>query len=235
MRQIDKMDKKKKKDKVAALLMLCFCLIALTSVFTIKASIDKVAESAENVPVTRKAATEQEKESQQTEKPPEKGREQTSAAASEIPTVDSRSEESSSSSGFASPMDRNTASVSKEYSMDMVIYNMTLDQYMTHPGIDIEAPAGSGVMAIGDGTITDIYTDDCYGTTIEITHSNGYISRYCNLSTKKLVEKGDTVKKGQLISSIGRTALYESMEKAHLHFEIRKDGKPCDPSEFIDF
>ena len=46
MRQIDKMDKKKKKDKVAALLMLCFCLIALTSVFTIKASIDKVAESA---------------------------------------------------------------------------------------------------------------------------------------------------------------------------------------------
>lgn len=51
MRQIDK---KKKKDKVAAVLMLCFCLIALTSIFTIKASINKISESAEDVPVTKR-------------------------------------------------------------------------------------------------------------------------------------------------------------------------------------
>ena len=60
---------------------------------------------------------------------------------------------------------------SKDYSMDMVVYNLTLDQYMTHPGIDLEAPSGSSVKAIADGTITDIYEDDAYGTTIEISLS----------------------------------------------------------------
>ena len=51
MRQVEK---KKGKDKVAAALVLCFCLIALTSIFTIKASIDKISESAGDVPVTKK-------------------------------------------------------------------------------------------------------------------------------------------------------------------------------------
>ena len=83
----------------------------------------------------------------------------------------------------------------KEVPMDMVIYNTTLDQYMTHPGIDIEAPEGSGVLAAADGTITDIYTDDCYGITIEITHSDGYITRYCNLSTKNWPKKGIPLKR----------------------------------------
>ena len=61
MRQIDK---KKKKDKVAAVLMLCFCLIALTSIFTIKASINKISESAEDVPVTKKTTTQQKEDEQ---------------------------------------------------------------------------------------------------------------------------------------------------------------------------
>ena len=232
MRQIDK---KKKKDKVAAFLMLCFCLIALTSIFTIKASINKISESAEDVPVTKKTTTQQKEDEQAARQEAQKTEENSAAASTEIPTVDSRNGQKAEQNVFACPMDMNTAQVSKKYSMDMVIYNTTLDQYMTHPGIDIEAPEGSGVLAAADGTITDIYTDDCYGITIEITHSDGYITRYCNLSTKKLAEKGDTVKKGQLISNIGRSALYESMEKDHLHFEILKDGKNCDPTEFIDF
>ena len=232
MRQIDK---KKKKDKVAAVLMLCFCLIALTSIFTIKASINKISESAEDVPVTKKTTTQQKEDEQAARQEAQKTEENSAAASTEIPTVDSRNGQKAEQNVFACPMDMNTAQVSKKYSMDMVIYNTTLDQYMTHPGIDIEAPEGSGVLAAADGTITDIYTDDCYGITIEITHSDGYSTRYCNLSTKKLAEKGDTVKKGQLISNIGRSALYESMEKDHLHLEILKDGKNCDPIEFIDF
>ena len=115
----------------------------------------------------------------------------------------------------------------------MVIYNLTLDQYMTHPGIDFEAPTGSSVKAVADGTITEVYTDDAYGITIEITHKDGYISRYANLATDKLCEKGDTVKQGQVISNIGKSALYESMDKAHLHFELLKNGKVCDPTKVL--
>lgn len=228
MRQVDK---KKGKDKVAAALMLCFCLIALTSIFTIKASIDKISESAGDVPVTKKTAADEEKK-QDAEK--EESSDASQEASAKVPTVDSR-KEAPKTHTYVSPMDMAAASISKKYSMDMVIYNLTLDQYMTHPGLDLTAPSGSGVKAIADGTITDIYEDDAYGTTIEISHGDGLVSRYCNLSTDKLAEKGDTVKKGQVISNIGKTALYESMEKAHLHFEMLKDGKLVNPETYISF
>ena len=225
-------EKKKSRDKVAAVLMLCFCVITLTSIFTIKASIDKVSKNTTDVPVVTKTPTESDtgKDAQKNEEKDGKSE----AASSQIPTVDSQ-KQSEKGSAFTSPIDMATAKVSKKYFMDTVVYNLTLDQYMTHPGIDFEAPTGSGVKAVADGTITDIYTDDAYGITIEITHSGGYISRYSNLSTDELAEKGDTVKKGQLISSIGKSALYESMERAHLHFELEKNGKLCDPSSVISF
>lgn len=228
MRQVEK---KKGKDKVAAALVLCFCLIALTSIFTIKASIDKISESAGDVPVTKKTAADEEKDQNAAK---EEAKKQSQEASAKIPTVDSR-EEAPETSTYVAPMDMDTAEISKDYSMDMVVYNLTLDQYMTHPGIDLEAPSGSSVKAIADGTITDIYEDDAYGTTIEISHGDGLVSRYCNLSTGKLAEKGDTVKQGQVISNIGKTALYESMEKTHLHFEMLKDGKLVDPGKYISF
>ena len=223
-------EKKKGKDRVAAVLMLCFCVIALTSVFTIKASIDKISKNAPDVPATTETPTEQKADTDETEKP---GEEPAEASSAEIPTVDSRNQQTTEETSFILPIDMATAKVSKKYSMDMVIYNQTLDQYMTHPGIDFEAPTGSGVKAVADGTITDIYNDDAYGITIEITHKDGYISRYCCLSTNKTAEKGDTVKKGQVISNVGKSALYESMEKTHLHFEMLKNGKLQDPSKLL--
>ena len=237
MRQVEK---KKKKDRVAAALMLCFCLIALTSFFTIKASIDKVTQQAGDVPVTNPTTTEipdpkakapaKEKE-ENVPLPEETPSEEVSA---EIPVVDSHDDEPETTA-FISPIDMASAKATNPYSMDMVIYNLTLDQYMTHPGIDFEAPSGSGVKAAADGIITDICEDDAYGTTIEITHADGMVSRYCNLSTDRLVEKGDTIKQGQVISNVGKTALYESMEKTHLHFELRKDGELVDPQQYISF
>lgn len=241
MRQVDK---KKKKDRVAATIMLCFCLIALTSIFTIKASIDKISNSANNLPVAQEAPT---KQTDAEEIPPAEDEttgsdtvasqeedDTAEEASAEIPTVDSR-ETDSDASQYLCPMDMEIAEVAKSYSMDMVIYNMTLDQYMTHPGIDIEGPMKSGVKAIADGTVTDIYEDDAYGTTIVITHEGGIVSKYSNLETGKLIEKGDPVTKGQQISTIGQTALYESMDKCHLHFELYKDGELVNPTEYIPF
>ena len=121
MRQIEK---KKGKDKVAAVLMLCFCLIALVSIFTIKSSIDKISKSAGDIPVTTETPTEPEKDAaEESEKESEAEAEE---ASGKIPTVDSKEQETQTT-GFVSPMDMNTAKISKKYSMDMVIYNLTLD------------------------------------------------------------------------------------------------------------
>ena len=244
MRQIDK---KKGKDRVAAMIMLCFCLIALTSIFTIKASMDKISRSAGELPVVQETETslvenDETKLSSDNESQASSSKESAESAAkeeveetsAEIPTVDS-ADNPSHAPTYLCPMDMEIATVVKNYSMDMVIYNSTLDQYMTHPGIDIEGPMNSGVKAIADGTVTDVYEDDAYGITIEITHEDSLVSKYANLETSKLIEKGDTVTKGQHISNIGQSALYESMDKCHLHFELYQDGQLVDPSIYIDF
>jgi len=106
---------------------------------------------------------------------------------------------------------------------------------MTHPGIDLEAPAGSGVHAIADGTVTRVYQDDAYGTSIEITHSDGLISQYGNLEATTYVEKGDVISQGQQISRIGKSAPYEALDSPHLHLEIRKNQKLCNPADIISF
>lgn len=242
---------KKGKDRVAATILLCFCLIALTSIFTIQSSIDKVNKSAQNLRVDQKIATQNGPESQESASKDTEAQSDTDKTAEidrgaadlpvnkEIPVVDSAAQDASDSlSGSGSylpPVSLSTATVSKKYSMDMVIYNKTLDQYMTHPGMDLEAPIGSGVNAIADGTVTDVYEDDAYGTAIEITHDNGLVSKYASLESSALVEKGDTVSQGQQIGAVGKTALYESMDTAHLHFEVYKDGRLCNPADLITF
>ena len=119
--------------------------------------------------------------------------------------------------------------------MDKLIYSVTLDQYMTHCGMDIEAPEDTQVMAAAAGTVTAVYDDDRYGTSVEITHPNDIVTIYSNLSTAEMVEVGDTVTSGQIIGGVGSTGLFESLEPAHLHFEMLKGGVYVDPAEYIKF
>ena len=123
--------------------------------------------------------------------------------------------------------------ISKEFSDDVPVYSATLDQYVIHSGIDIEAPADTQVKAAADGMITKVYSDDKLGLSIEITHGDGIITRYSNLSTTKMVGEGDVVKKGQVISGVGTSSLFESLEPSHLHFEVLKDGVPVDPTTYV--
>ena len=119
--------------------------------------------------------------------------------------------------------------------MDKLIYSVTLDQYMTHCGIDIEAPEDTQVLAVADGTVTAVYEDDRYGLSIEITHADDIITIYSNLSTDEMVEAGDTVTAGQIIGGVGSTGLFEALEPAHLHFEMLKGGAYVNPADYITF
>ncbi len=219
--------KKKEKDKVAIVLMLAFCIIALTSIFTVKANIDKVNKT-KDVPVSENAGTEE---------PSDSGSQKSDAASQvsgKVPTVDSLDSEPAVSN-FQFPVKHENAQVTNPYSMDKLIYSVTLDQYMTHCGVDIEAPEDAQVVAVADGTVTAVYEDDRYGTSIEITHPGDIVSVYSNLSTAEMVETGDVVSGGQIIGGVGSTGLFESLEPAHLHFEILKGGAYVNPGDFIKF
>jgi len=228
--------KKKDKDKVAIVLMLCFCVIALTSIFTVKANIDKINENATDLPVSEETKTQENHKDKESasKSEPSSNTDVSQETSSKVPTVDSL-EKNTPTGDFTRPIEHESAVVTNPYSMDKLIYSLTLDQYMTHCGIDIEAPEDSQVLAIGDGTVTSIYEDDRFGTSIEITHPGKIVSIYSSLSTAEMVEIGDVVTQGQIIGGVGSTALSESLEPSHLHFEMIKDGAYVNPADYINF
>ncbi len=229
--------KSKEKDKIAIVLMLCFCVIALTSIFTVKANIDKINDNAPDMQVSENAKTETTKNNNDlpiTQAETSSDMDESAQAATNVPTVDSL-EGAGSQSDFVMPVNHEGVKLRNAFAMDSLIYSVTLDQYMTHCGIDVEAPEDSQVVAVAEGTVTSVYKDDRFGTSIEITHPNNLITIYSNLSTDEMVEVGDVVNKGQIIGGVGSSGLFESLEPAHLHFEVIKDGAYVDPCNYITF
>ena len=119
------------------------------------------------------------------------------------------------------------------FSMDELQYSETMGDWRTHDGVDLAADAGTPVCAASSGTVLDVRDDDLMGTTVVISHDGGYDTIYANLQSVPTVEIGDEVTAGQVIGSVGRTALSEAAEPPHLHFGVTKDGEFVDPLEFL--
>ena len=221
-----RLNNKKPNDKVAVALVLCFCVVAIASIFTMKSNFDQLdLDDDDNLNIAQedKVIDEGDKD-----------------VVKPVPTVDSTAQKPVPEESPAVPEKKATSftvpvegRITKEFSKDVPIYSPTLDQYVIHTGVDIEAPADTQVLAAGDGTITKVYNDDKLGITIEISHGNGIVTKYSNLSTTKMIGEGDVVKKGQPISGVGSSALFESLESPHLHFEVLKDGVSIDPRSYI--
>lgn len=94
-----------------------------------------------------------------------------------------------------------------------------------HTGIDISAKKGQAIVAANGGTVIISGWQNGYGNTIVIDHGGGITTLYAHAS-KLLVKKGAEVKAGTNIAKIGSTGLSTG---PHLHFEVRKDGKPVNP------
>ena len=120
-----------------------------------------------------------------------------------------------------------------EFASDKLIYSTTLQEWVTHNGIDIKADKTTVVKASEEGTVKSVKNDPRYGITVVIEHSNGYSSVYSNLLTAEFVKEKEKVKKGQTIGTVGNTATFEIADEAHLHFEILKNNEYVDPSQYI--
>ena len=97
-----------------------------------------------------------------------------------------------------------------------------------HSGVDISARIGTEIRATADGVIDSIGQDKKYGNLVIINHENGYKTYYSSCS-EIYVKKGERVKRDDVIALSGRTG----RPTPHLHYEIRKDGVPVDPGEYI--
>ncbi len=99
-----------------------------------------------------------------------------------------------------------------------------------HNGIDFAARAGSEVLAAGDGIVQSPPGKlEGYGNVVYIYHGNGYYTLYAQLLESK-VKPGQKVKAGDVIGFVGATGITIG---PHLHYEIRRDGKPIDPVKYL--
>ena len=121
----------------------------------------------------------------------------------------------------------------KAFSVDNLLYSSTLDEWVTHNGIDIKADKTSVVKASADGTVKSIKNDPRYGLTVVIDHADNYRTVYSNLLTAEFVVEGETITQGQTIGTVGNTATFEIADESHLHFELLKDSEYVDPTIYL--
>ena len=123
--------------------------------------------------------------------------------------------------------------IMRQFAKDNLVYSETLSEWVTHLGIDIKADKTTVINSAEEGTIKSIKNDPRYGLTIVVSHRDGFETVYSNLLSTEFVKEGDKVKKGQAIGTVGNTAVFESMDEPHLHFEILKDSIQVDPNSYI--
>ena len=122
----------------------------------------------------------------------------------------------------------------KEFAKDNLIFSETLQEWTVHTGIDIKADKTTVVKSAEAGTVKSIKNDPRYGLTIVVEHENGFETVYSNLLTSEFVVENEKVEKGQSLGTVGNTAVFESADEPHLHFEILKDSIQVDPSIYIN-
>jgi len=122
----------------------------------------------------------------------------------------------------------------QNFSGNELVYDRTNGDWRTHNGVDFLCTDGEKIMAVADGTIKDIYTDDYYGTSILVDHGDGLQSIYLGLLPEPSVYLEQEVSAGDIIGAVNTDALFESSLPVHFHLEMMKDGERIDPLDIIE-
>jgi murein DD-endopeptidase MepM/ murein hydrolase activator NlpD len=100
-----------------------------------------------------------------------------------------------------------------------------------HDGFDISAPYGSPVVATARGKVLFAGWDKYLGNCVKLDHGDGLTTVYGHLQ-KCTVSEGDTVSRGEQIGKLGSTGRSTG---AHVHYEVRKNGKALDPEKYLGY
>ena len=106
-------------------------------------------------------------------------------------------------------------------------YSVEGDDY--HPGVDIAGEVGTPILTTAAGVVSFVGEDSVYGKMVIIDHENGLSTVYGH-NNEILVEIGQEVLVGSRIALLGNSGRSTA---PHLHYELRKEGKPVNPLEFI--
>jgi len=116
------------------------------------------------------------------------------------------------------------------------VYSTTLKDHRVHLGIDIVTSEQAPVYAAADGKVDRIWVDPMMGQCLAIKHGGESYSIYKNLSESLAegIKEGVSVRSGQLIGTVGESAMVEVAQEPHLHFEMTVGDLLVDPLEYFD-
>lgn len=125
--------------------------------------------------------------------------------------------------------------LSKKHDPELQVYSTTMNDYRVHLGVDIVTEENAPVYAAADGTVAKIWKDVLMGYCIAVQHSGDCLTVYKNLAEALPtgIAEGAKVRSGQLIGSVGESAMLEVAEEPHLHFEMTVDELSVDPLEYF--
>jgi murein DD-endopeptidase MepM/ murein hydrolase activator NlpD len=123
---------------------------------------------------------------------------------------------------WAAPL--NAMRITSGFRMDRM--HPILRRVLPHLGVDYAAAHGTPVHATADGSVSHAGVRGGYGNLVEIQHPNGYATRYAHLS-RVAVRPHQPVRQGQVIGYVGMSGLATG---PHLHYEVRRKGRPVDPA-----
>ncbi|MBE6536245.1 MAG: M23 family metallopeptidase [Ruminococcaceae bacterium] len=170
-------------------------------------------------------------------KKPQGGENTDKAPETEKPTVDNTPTPSTpvddSLPSFVLPV---SGSLMKKHDAANQVYSNTMNDYRVHLGVDILTDESASVYAAADGKIERIWEDVQMGHCIAIKHGGDCYTIYKNLSETlpEGIAEGVSVRSGQLIASVGESAMIEIAEEPHLHFEMTVNDLAVDPLEYFD-
>ncbi len=124
----------------------------------------------------------------------------------------------------------------KKHDPTLQVSSNTMNDYRVHIGIDIVTSESAPVYAAADGKIDKIWEDVRMGYCLAIKHSGDCYTIYKNLAETLPdgIAEGVSVRSGQLIASVGESAMVEIADEPHLHFEMTVADLGVDPLEYFD-
>ncbi len=116
------------------------------------------------------------------------------------------------------------------------VFSPTMGDYRTHLGIDIGTVTGAVVCAMADGVIAQVWEDVSMGQCVAVKHGGDAYTIYKNLSAElpEGVVVGRSVKAGDVIGTVGESAMVEVAQEPHLHLEMTVGGLAVNPTDYLD-
>ena len=170
-------------------------------------------------------------ESTTTEQPTEEPTEQPTERPTEKPSGSTQTGNKLPS--FVLPV---KGTLSNSHDPDLQVFSPTMNDYRVHLGIDLVTKEKATVYAAADGKISKIWVDPMMGYCMALSHSGNCVTVYKNLDAilPEGIKEGISVRAGQMIASVGESAMIEVAAEPHLHFEMTVGDLAVDPLEYFD-